>query len=247
MSTNLTPSPVEPAPVMVNDQTVASSSVPDPNASASAPVHGQPPASSSVPDQTPSASAPVDDPKSVVENVEDEADPEDTSPLPDSFLITVQNFTEDEKKILLETIQNVKKAKTKEERSKLTKKAETDILSLEKNKIRPRPEREEIMKKTREWLRAHARVTKAEKTYTKIWSGPYVMYQQDPDPVKEKQESLFRKAQSKPQKKAITKFGCFARALDFVWKRLSEEERAEHKATANKWNMMGPGDNVKAR
>jgi hypothetical protein len=159
----------------------------------------------------------------------------------DSLKITVENFKEPERKILVETTQKIQSLKNHSERTRLTKDAENEILALDENKGLSRNDREALAQKTRAWFKSHARVRRNDKRFTKIWTGQGVMYELDPETVRKRQERIFKRGAKK------TMFGCFAKALDYVWKRLSEETKDQHRATAQLWNQTGPSDEVKSR
>jgi hypothetical protein len=164
--------------------------------------------------------------------------------------ITIENFSEEERKILMEARDKIKKLKGRKERSRAIKTAETSILGLDQNKDRPRSEREDLSTKTRSWLKSHARVRRDDRQFVKTWTGQQVMYELDPEPVKALQTKLFEAKLQKVRKgstKKPVKFGFWRRALERVWKTLSPEEKAQHRATAELWNQTGPCETVKAR
>jgi hypothetical protein len=157
--------------------------------------------------------------------------------------VTVDNFTQEEKEILLDAQAKVQALVKRGDRPRLIKDAENSILALPQNKSLGRKEREHLLWKTKRWLSFHAR-TKNTKG-AKRWTGRTVFYKQDPERIQDKQKSLYNKAIAKG-KHPKSEFNFFQVALSYVWKKtLSETERATYRATATKWNNQGPAKEVK--
>lgn len=171
-------------------------------------------------------------------------EPSSTAPEADPFSVTVENFSEGEKDILKKAVDEVKAA-TKKMRPKIIKKAETQILALPENVKLERDGREALTRKTRKWLRLHARIAKPKKSLTKKWTGPSVMYHQDPKPVLEKQSELHEKG--KARGKPDGAFSYFAKAKARVYKALDKEKRKWYKSVAAQWNTEGPSEEIKSK
>ena len=160
------------------------------------------------------------------------------------IVAVIENFSPAERKILLAAVELLK-SKPKKERARICKNAETEILKLPDNEKATMEQRVRITAATREWLKQHTRRRIGEKLYTRQWSGPDVMYQLDPTPVRKLQDRLHKKFGSVERSKP---FSYFQRARKIQWtKGLKAEDREKYCQIANEWNLNGPTPEIKAR
>lgn len=159
--------------------------------------------------------------------------------------VTVHNFSQAEKKILLDAQSSIKALVKKSERARVVKNAETSILSLTENKKLKRDARAALSWKTKQWLAKHAQIKHTKKA-TKHWTGRTVLYELEPQAIKSKQSKLYEAAVRKGQHPK-DEFNFFQLALSYVWKKLPDDEKTSYRKTAIQWNNEGPSPEVKAK